>query len=123
LTLEDEAGASFILSTAFLGFPACGRQSTRQRCRASRENILIGATHNTAGLTLCFPDQTGKANVESEYLESVCDKLAEAIKETTTRLKPADGQNRHRGSKGKIAYNYYAEQLYDPRMQHHPVPL
>src|SRR5438477_11980016 len=41
--------------------------------------------------------------------------MAEAINEAASKLKPAILKIATDEAKGKIAYNYYAEQLYDPR--------
>ena len=41
--------------------------------------------------------------------------MAEAINEAVDRLQPARVKIATGKAKGKIAYNYYAEQLYDPR--------
>src|SRR5207249_6613860 len=49
------------------------------------------------------------------YLESVCAKMAEAINEALSHQQPAYLKIATAEAKGKIAYNYYAEQLYDPR--------
>src|SRR5213076_1516175 len=50
-----------------------------------------------------------------KYLEQVCVRIAEAINEATSRLQPASLKIATGEAQGKIAYNYYAEQLYDPR--------
>ena len=41
--------------------------------------------------------------------------MAEAINEAMSKLRPAQLKIATAEAKGKIAYNYYAEQLYDPR--------
>ena len=117
LTLENEGTRVVICSTDFLGFPAVLGDKVRAQVRGiPPENILIGATHNHSGPDCYgFPDQTGKANADLKYLDGVCDKLAEAINETTARLKPALVKIATGTARGRIAYNYYAEQLYDPR--------
>jgi len=45
----------------------------------------------------------------------VCAKLAEAINEAAARLQPAHVKIATGPARGKIAYNAYAEKLYDPR--------
>ncbi len=117
LMLENEGTRVVICSTDFLGFPAVLGDKVRAQVKGiPPENILIGATHNHSGPDCYgFPDQTGKANVDLKYLDGVCDKLAEAINEATTRLEPALVKIATGAARGKIAYNYYAEQLYDPR--------
>jgi hypothetical protein len=50
-----------------------------------------------------------------DYLDSVCAALAETINEAVAELRPAVVKIATGKAQGKIAYNYYAEQLYDPR--------
>ena len=49
------------------------------------------------------------------YLDSVCTKMAEAIHEVLANARPARVKIATGEAKGKIAFNYYAPQLYDPR--------
>jgi len=117
LTLENDGTRVTICSTDFLGFPAVLCDKVRAQVRdVPPENILIGATHNHSGPDCYgFPDQTGKTTADLKYLDSVCDKLAEAINQTVTQLKPSLVKIATGKAQGKIAYNYYAEKLYDPR--------
>ena len=117
LTLENDGIRVSICSTDFLGFPGVLCDKVRKQVSGiPPENILIGATHNHSGPDCYgFPDQTGKTAADIEYLNSVCDKLADAINETVTNLKPSFVKTATGNARGKIAYNYYAEQLYDPR--------
>jgi hypothetical protein len=80
------------------------------------QNILIGATHNhSAPDCYGFPDQAGRTAADLDYLDSVCAKLASAINEAVANLQPARVRIATGRAQGRIAYNYYAEQLYDPR--------
>ncbi|UCC98993.1 MAG: hypothetical protein JSW66_03730 [Phycisphaerales bacterium] len=117
LTLENNGTRVTICSTDFLGFPGVLCDKVRAQVDGiPPENILIGATHNHSGPDCYgFPDRTGKTTVDLKYLDSVCAKLAEAINETVARLRPALVKIATGKARGKIAYNYYAEQLYDPR--------
>lgn len=117
LTLENDGTRISICSTDFLGFPGVLCDRVRKMVPDIRpENILIGATHNHSGPDLYgFPDQTGKTAADLEYINSVCVKLAEAINETVAKLRPASVKIATGDARGKIAYNYYAEQLYDSR--------
>lgn len=117
LTIENNGIRVAICSTDFLGFPGVLCKKVRQRVRGiPPENILIGATHNhSAPDCYGFPDQRGKTTADIKYLESLCEKLADAINETIKDLKPAFVKIATGRARGKIAYNYYAEQLYDPR--------
>lgn len=106
-----------IVSEPFIGFPAglCRRIYAGVK-DIPAENILIGATHMHSG-----PDPYGfnplaKDNgVNIAYLESVCAKTAEAINECVAKLQPVTLKINVDDAHGKIAYNYYAPQLYDPR--------
>jgi len=117
LTLENSGTRIAICSTDFLGFPGVLCDKVRKQVRGiPPENVLIGATHNHSGPDCYgFPDQTGKTDVDVAYLNGVCSKLADAINQTIAELKPAVTKIVTDKAHGKIAYNYYAEQLYDPR--------
>jgi hypothetical protein len=105
------------LQHGFLGFPGllCNRVRSRVQ-NIPAQNILIGATHcHSAPDCYGFPDRSGKTGADLEYIESVCVKLAEAINEAVGHLQPAKVKIATGKAQGKIAYNYYAEKLYDPR--------
>ncbi len=117
LVLDDSGTRVAICSTDFLGFPsALGEKVRKQVPGIPPQNILIGATHNHSGPDCYgFPDRSGKTAADIKYLESVCARLADAINEAVARLQPATVKIATGKAQGKIAYNYYAEQLYDPR--------
>lgn len=117
LTLENGDVRISICSTDFLGFPGVLCDKVRRRVKSiPPENILIGATHNHSAPDLYgFPDHTGKSTADLQYIDSVCAALADAINETAANLKPSCLKIATGKAEGKIAYNYYAEQLYDPR--------
>jgi hypothetical protein len=117
LTVENDGTRISICSTDFLGFPGVLCERVRKQVPdIPPENILIGATHNHSGPDCYgFPDQTGKTTADIEYLDSVVAKLAEAINQTVTELRPASVKIATGDARGKIAYNYYAERLYDRR--------
>lgn len=106
-----------IVSTDFLGFPGVLCNRVRAGVKSiPPENIMIGATHtHSAPDCYGFPDGKGGTSSDPKYLASVCAKITEAIEEASTRLKPAHLKIASGEANGKIAYNYYAEQLYDPR--------
>jgi len=117
LVFENNGTRVAICSTDFLGFPGvlCGKVR-RQVPRIDPENIIIAATHNHSGPDCYgFPDASGKTAADIEYINGVCKKLADAINEAVDKLQPAHVKIATGQAKGKIAYNYYAEQLYDPR--------
>jgi hypothetical protein len=80
------------------------------------ENILIGATHtHSAPDAYGFPDMSGKSYADLNYLDWCVKQIADAVNEATAKLEPASLKIAVDEAKGKIAYNYYAPQLYDPR--------
>jgi len=131
LVLEQDGTRVAICSTDFLGFPGVLCEKVHKQVSGiPAENILIGATHNHSGPDCYgFPDETGKTSCDLDYLNDVCKKLAEAINEAVGELQPAVVRIGTDRAQGKIAYNYYAERLYDPRChviqvldpQHEPV--
>lgn len=117
LVLDQDQVRVAIVSADFLGFPSALGNKVRAKVRQiSAENILIGATHtHSAPDCYGFPDGQGGFAADLKYLEMVCSKMAEAINEAVDQLQPATLKIATGQAKGKIAYNYYAEQLYDPR--------
>jgi hypothetical protein len=117
LVLENTGTRMAICNTDSLGFPGV----LCDRVRASvpgipPENILIGATHcHSAPDMYAFPDGEGGTGADLDYIGEVCDALAAAINEAVDHLQPARIKIATGDAKGKIAYNYYAPQLYDPR--------
>jgi hypothetical protein len=80
------------------------------------ENVLIGATHtHSAPDAYGFPDMTGKSNADLKYLDWCVQQIADAVNEASSKLQPASIKVAMDEAKGKIAYNYYAPALYDPR--------
>ena len=117
LVLADEGTKVAIVSSDFLGFPSALGNRVRAAVKSiPADNILIGATHtHSAPDTYGFPDGKGGTASDPKYLELVCRRMAEAIEEAAAHLQPARLKIGTGEAKGKIAYNYYAEQLYDPR--------
>lgn len=80
------------------------------------ENILIGATHtHSAPDAYGFPDMSGKSYVDLKYLDWCVKQIADAVNEASANLQSASLKVAMDEAKGKIAYNYYAPALYDPR--------
>jgi hypothetical protein len=117
LVLEQDSTRVAIVSSDFLGFPSFLGNQVRAAVKGiPAENILIGATHtHSAPDCYGFPDGKGKRSSDEKYLQTVITRMAEAINEAAATLKPAKLKIATGEAKGKIAYNYYAEQLYDPR--------
>ncbi len=117
LVLADDTARVAIVSADFLGFPSVLGNKVRAQVKGiPAENILIGATHtHSAPDCYGFPDGKGGTAADLKYIELVCARMAEAINEAAGNLQPASLKIATGEAKGKIAYNYYAEQLYDPR--------
>lgn len=117
LVLENNDTRVAICSTDFLGFPGLLCEKVRQKVSGiPPENILIGATHNHSGPDCYgFPNRDGESAADFHYLDNVCKKLAQAINQALSRLQPVHIKIATGRANGKIAYNYYAEKLYDPR--------
>jgi hypothetical protein len=80
------------------------------------ENILIGATHtHSAPDAYAFTDENGKHGADLKYLDWCTKQIADAVNEAVANLVPANLKIAVDEAKGKISYNYYADQLFDPR--------
>jgi hypothetical protein len=117
LALADEKTRVVIVGSDFLGFPSILGNKVRAKIKdVPPENILIGATHtHSAPDCYGFPDGKGGFAIDLKYVDSVCNRMAEAINEALGKLQPARLKIATGEAKGKIAYNYYAPDLYDPR--------
>jgi len=100
-----------------LGWPAVLGDKSRVLINSiSPENILIGVTHtHSAPDAYGFPDENGNVGADLEYLEWCVKQIADAVNEAADNLEPAVLKTAVEEARGKIAYNYYAPKLYDPR--------
>jgi hypothetical protein len=117
IVFEGGTNRVAIVSADFLGFPAALGNKVRAAVPGIlARNILIGATHtHSAPDCYGFPDGKGGTSSDPKYLELVCTRMVEAINEAVRNLQPASLKIATDKAKGKIAYNYYADRLYDPR--------
>lgn len=101
-----------------LGFP--GVLADRVRALVPRlppQHLLIGATHtHSAPDCYAFPDGKGGHTGDLAWMEEVVRKTAEAVNEALDGLRPATLRVATAEARGKIAFNYYAPDLYDRRM-------
>ena len=106
-----------IVSVDNLGWPAyLGNQSRKLIKGIPPENILIGATHtHSAPDAYGFPDENGNTGADMKYLEWCIQQIADAVNEASSNLRQVVLKSAVGEARGKIAYNYYAEKLYDPR--------
>lgn len=100
-----------------LGWPAAlGNKSRKLIKDIPAENIIIGATHtHSAPDAYAFSDENGNHGADLQYLDQCAVKIADAVNEASQNLAPAHLKIAVGDAKGKIAYNYYAPELYDPR--------
>ncbi len=117
LVVESGGVRVAMASVPFLGFPSRLCQKVREKVPGiPPENILIGATHcHSAPDPYGFPNGEGEYEISFPYLHEVCGALAEAINEAVATLRPAVLKTATGEAQGKIAYNFYAPELYDPR--------
>jgi hypothetical protein len=113
---KDGERVAFV-GTDFLGFSAVLGNKVRALIPGiPADRILIGCTHTHSGPdTYAFPDEKGNHGADLKYLDWVCEQAAAAVNEAVAKLQPAALKIAMGDAKGKIAYNYYAPALYDPR--------
>jgi hypothetical protein len=107
-----------VVSVDLLGFPAVlGDRARAMVPRLAPDRILIGSTHtHSAPDCYAYPDGKGGHTGSLEYMQFVTEQVAGAINEALDRMKPAELRVASGEAKGKIAYNYYAPDLYDRRV-------
>ena len=107
-----------VVALDVIGFPSVLGDRVRSKvARIPASNILIGSTHtHSAPDCYAFPDGKGGHTGDLKYMDFVCAKAAEAVNEAIDRLAPARIKVATGEAQGKIAYNYYAPDLYDRRM-------
>ena len=117
MVLEKANTRVAIVACDFLGFPRTLGDRARRLVKAiSAENILIGATHTHSAPDMYgFPDGQGGFSVDLKYVDWVCKQMASAINEAVDGLQPASLRIASGEARGRIAFNYYAPDLYDPR--------
>jgi len=118
LYVHKGATSIAIVGLDLIGFPSVLADRVRARVpRIPAENIIIGSTHtHSAPDCYAFPDGKGGHTGDLAYMEHVCVLAAEAINEAIDAAKPAHLKIATDEAHGKIAYNYYAPDLYDRRM-------
>ena len=117
MVLEQADTRVAIVSVDLLGFPSVLCDRARALVPGIPPmNILIAATHtHSAPDCYAFPDGQGGHTGDLGYMDSVVKKIADAVNEALKELAPACLRVATGKAEGKIAYNYYAPDLYDPR--------
>ncbi|MDB4491893.1 hypothetical protein N9260_02630 [bacterium] len=113
---RGETRVAFV-AVDFLGFPSVLGDRVRKLVPDIPANhILIGASHtHSAPDCYGFPGEDGKAGCDLDYIDHVCTLTAQALQGAIDTLAPATLKIGTGEAKGRIAFNYYADELYDPR--------
>ena len=117
VVLEKGSTRVAVVSVDNLGWSTALGDRSRELIKGiAPQNVLIGATHtHSAPDAYGFPDDQGKSKADLKYLDWCVRQIADAVNEAVKNLQPASLKIAVGEAKGKIAYNYYAPQLYDPR--------
>lgn len=117
LVLEKDDVRLAFVGIDNLGWPSVLGDKTRALISGiPPENVLIGATHtHSAPDAYGFPDENGQHHADLQYLDHCVNLMVDAVNEAVDKLEPATLKIGMGNAQGKIAFNYYAEELYDPR--------
>lgn len=117
IVFEKETTRLAIVAIDSLGFPSVLCDRVRDKVsRIPPKNILIGASHtHSAPDCYAFPDGKGGHTGDLKHIDSMCERAAAAINEAIDNLQPASLRVATGEVQGKVAYNYYAPDLYDRR--------
>jgi hypothetical protein len=117
LVLRSGGEKLAIVSVDSLGFPSVLGDRARALVKGlTGDRIVIGATHtHSAPDTYAFPDGKGGHTGSLPYMQFVAEQIGAAVNEALEKLAPAELRVASGEAKGKIAYNYYAPDLYDRR--------
>jgi hypothetical protein len=117
LVLRSGGETLAIVSVDLLGFPSVLGDRARALVKGlAGDRIVIGATHtHSAPDCYAFPDGKGGHTGSLPYMQFVAEQVAAAVNEALGRMEAAEMRAASGEAKGKIAYNYYAPDLYDRR--------
>lgn len=118
LVLEKGTTRLAIVGVDNIGWPAyLGDRSRKLIKGIAPENILIGATHaHSCPDAYGFADEKGNTGTDLKYLDWCVKQIADAVNEAVSKLEPASVKTSVEKAAERMAYNYYAPQLYDRRM-------
>jgi hypothetical protein len=117
LVLSEGDTTIAIASVPFIGFPQVLIDRVRDGVTGiPGENIMVGATHtHSAPDMYAFLDEEGKCTADLDYVDRVCKATADAINQAAESLSPVSLKIATGEAAERIAYNYYAPELYDRR--------
>lgn len=107
-----------VVGVDLLGFPGVlGDRARALVPRIPADHILIGSTHtHSAPDCYALPDGHGGHTGSLDYMDFVANQVAAVINEALDGLKPAELRVASGVAAERIAYNYYAPDLYDRRV-------
>jgi len=117
LVMEQDGTRVAIVGVDNLGIP----HQVLDRARAQidgvpGEHVLIGVTHtHSAPDAYGFPDGRGGHTADLDYVAKMVDAIAAAVNDAVEQLQPAGLRIATGEFADRIAYNAYAENLFDPR--------
>jgi hypothetical protein len=117
LVLRAGAESVALVSVDLLGFPSVlGDRARALVPRLAADRILIGATHtHSAPDCYAFPDGRGGHTGSLQYMKFVTEQVAAAVNDALDHMQAAELRVASGIAEGKIAYNFYAPDLYDRR--------
>lgn len=118
LVIENSGTKIAIVSVPYLGFSSTLGNKVRAQVKGIKpENVIIGSTHvHSAPDMYAFPiNEKGETRADLNYIEKACGIIAKCINEADAKLTPASAKIATGKAAEKIAYNYYAPELYDRR--------
>jgi hypothetical protein len=106
-----------VVGIDLLGFPSVlGDRARALVPRLAPDRILIGSTHtHSAPDCYAYPDGKGGHTGSLKYMQFVAEQVAAALNDALDHMKAAELRVAGGEVKGKVAYNYYAPDLYDRR--------
>lgn len=117
LVIDKDGEKLAIVAADFIGFPRVHGDKARALVKGiPADHILIGSTHTHSApdmYGLGMPD--GSYTGDLDYMDYVCTEMGGVINDAIANLRPAALRVASGKAEGKIAYNYYAPALYDPR--------
>ena len=107
-----------VVGLDLLGFPGVlGDRARALVPRIAADHILIGSTHtHSAPDAYALPDGQGGHTGSLDYMDFVVKQAAAAINDALDHMQPAELRVASGIAEGRIAYNYYAPDLYDRRV-------
>jgi hypothetical protein len=118
LVIENDGTRVALVAIDLLGFPSVLVDRIAKLVpEIPAGQLIVGASHTHSGPDCyAFPDGKGGSTADLDYLQNICELASEAIHEAVQNMQGASLRIASGEAVGKIAYNYYAPDLYDRRV-------